>query len=101
MTTYYLHFPENSIFKVNWGCPNFFLYEFKLLSDHDQYDILFSRGVFVTSIIWEDKRFAVYTLYKFFVELEYNPTTNKIVNKISFVSGRNLDKYGNVDVLKL
>lgn len=71
------------------------LYEFKLLSDHDQYDLVFTKGQFIDSLIKGNARFALYALYKFFVEIEYDSVSNKIVNKVSFISGQKLDRYAN------
>ncbi len=69
------------------------LYEFKLLSDHEQYDLLFTKGVFITSRIDKGSTYALYSLETFFVELEYNPKNNKIVGKVSFVDGEKLDYF--------
>jgi len=90
----YLHFPENSIFKVNWGFPIFFLYEFKLLPEQEQYRKLFNKkGEFITYRLGPNARFALYALDKFFVEVEYNPKKNKIVKNISFLDGQKLEMY--------
>ena len=52
------------------------LYQFKLLSDHEQYDLLFTQGDFLDMVIAGNSRFAVYALFKFFVEVEYNNKEN-------------------------
>ncbi|MCX2680646.1 hypothetical protein OOZ15_11895 [Galbibacter sp. EGI 63066] len=44
-------------------------------------------------------RYALYAVNKFFVEVEYNTITNKIVNKVSFKTGDKLDRYSNLDSL--
>ncbi|PKD17655.1 hypothetical protein APR41_05455 [Salegentibacter salinarum] len=69
------------------------LYEFKLLLDEEQYRLLFNKGDFLTYRLEPNSRFALYALEKFFVEVEYNRKNNKIVNKVSFVSGEKLDIY--------
>ena len=69
------------------------LYEFQLLPEHEQYRILFSEGDFITYRLEPTARFSLYALDKFFVEVEYNTKSNKIVNKVSFVSGKKLDLY--------
>ncbi|WP_417885053.1 hypothetical protein [Zunongwangia sp.] len=69
------------------------LYEFKLLPEQEQYRTLFNQGEFITYRLESKARFALYALEKFFVEVEYDPKSNKIVNKVSFVSGKKLDLY--------
>lgn len=69
------------------------LYQYKLLSDQDQYDLLFTQGDFLDMIIAGNSRFAVYALFNFFVEVEYNNRENKIIGLKSFVTGEIIDKY--------
>ncbi|WBL24262.1 hypothetical protein [Zunongwangia sp. HGR-M22] len=69
------------------------LYQYKLLSDHEQYDLLFTQGDFLDMVIEGNSRFAVYALFKFFVEVEYNNKENKIISLKSFVTGEIMDKY--------
>ena len=69
------------------------LYQYKLLSDHEQYDLLFTQGDFLNMIIAGNSRFVVYELFKFFVEIEYNNKENKIIGLKSFVTGKIMDKY--------
>lgn len=69
------------------------LYEFKLKSDHEQYDIVFNQGEFIEYHIEESRRFALYAVHKFFVEVEYDLWTNKVVKKNSFVEGEFLHRY--------
>ena len=69
------------------------LYEFKLLSDHQQYDVIFIEGSFIDVLIEEKIRYALYAVDLFFVELEYDVDSNKIVGKSCFVTGHKLDKY--------
>ena len=69
------------------------LYQYKLLSDHEQYDLLFTQGDFLDMIIAGNSRFAVYALFKFFVEVEYNNKENKIIGLKSFVTGEIMEKY--------
>ncbi len=75
------------------------LYEFKLLPEQEQYRTLFNQGEFITYRLEPNARFALYALEKFFVEVEYNAKSNKIVNKVSFVSGNKLDLYSGVKIL--
>ncbi|SDX31933.1 hypothetical protein SAMN05216556_12452 [Aequorivita viscosa] len=37
--------------------------------------------------------FTLYSLFKFFVEVEYNRTKNKIINLIAFEEGKLLERY--------
>lgn len=72
------------------------LYEFKMLSDHKQYDLIFTKGDYLDVHIEVNSRFALYALFKFFVEIEYNSLNNKIANNVSFISGERLDRYSNL-----
>lgn len=67
--------------------------EFNRLSDHDKYDITFTKGDFIEYFVNGTQRFALYGVYKFFVEIEYDNRENKIINLISFVDGHTLNKY--------
>lgn len=69
------------------------LYEFLVLPDQEQYDIIFNIGEFLDVSLEENKRFVLYAVDLFFVEVEYNSIENRIVNKRAFVSGEILDKY--------
>ncbi|PKD18398.1 hypothetical protein APR41_04405 [Salegentibacter salinarum] len=71
------------------------LYEFKLLPEQVQYRILFNEGDFISYRLEPTTRFSLYALDKFFVKVEYNPKSNKIVNKVSFISGEKLNLYSN------
>ena len=48
------------------------LYEFKLLPEHEQYDLVFCKAQFLTYRLEEKKRFVLYALHRFFVEIEYD-----------------------------
>lgn len=41
------------------------------------------------------KRFALYAINKFFVEVDYDILNTCIVNKVCFKSGEKLDRYSN------
>ncbi|WP_424494116.1 hypothetical protein [Salinimicrobium sp. GXAS 041] len=69
------------------------LYDFKLKSDHEQYDMVFTQGDFVDYHIEQSKRFALYAVFKFFVEIEYDLWSNEVTGKRSFIEGDLLDKY--------
>ena len=74
------------------------LYEFKLLPEQEQYRKLFNEGDFITHRLGSKARFTLYALDKFFVEVEYNPKGNRIVNIVSFMSGKKLDKYSSLNL---
>lgn len=72
------------------------LHEFKLKSDNEQYDIIFNEGQFVTFHLEKSRRFALYAVFKFFVEVEYDIKTNKITGKKSFIDGKLLGRYSDL-----
>ena len=72
---------------------DFTLYEFNVLTEEKQYYLIFNEGIFLDEHHENDKRFALYALYKFFIELEYDIEKNKITNKVSFIYGEKLDRY--------
>ena len=75
---------------------NITLYKFKLQPEHDQYDLVFTEGEFITNREEGGIRFALYGFYRFFVEIEYDLKSSKIVEKRSFVSGKSLDRYSDL-----
>lgn len=57
------------------------LYQFNLLdSETEKYDIIFTKGKFIHALYEKDKRFALSAIKRFFVEVEYDPKSNKIVS---------------------
>ncbi|PZD76448.1 hypothetical protein [Mesonia sp. K7] len=73
------------------------LYEFNLLEEDQKYDITFTNGQFLTYHLTENKRYALYAIDKFFVEVTYLINHNKIIALNSFKTGKLLDKYSNLD----
>lgn len=67
--------------------------EFDKLSEHERYDIIFTQGDFIEYWINGNQRFALYGVFMFYVEVEYNAIENKIKNMISFDDGKLFDKY--------
>ena len=61
-------------------------------SNDEQWNELWENGEHLTSIKYIDSKFALYALHKFFVELELNPATDKIIGKVHFKTGKLLDK---------
>ena len=72
------------------------IYDFNTLSEHDRYDILFTKGQFVDTVSEGDIKYALYSLSYFWVEIEYDSPRNKIIGISSFVAGDTLNRYSNV-----
>ncbi len=72
------------------------IYEFNILSEHDKYDTVFTKGQFVDVVIDGYTKYCLYSVSMFWVELVYSVTTNKIIGISSFISGATLDKYSNI-----
>lgn len=74
------------------------LYEYMMLSETEQWNDLWDNGTYLTN----HKYCNLYALYDFFVEVEYDPTSNKILGKGHFKTGETLDRYsGSIDISKL
>ena len=72
------------------------LYEFNTLSFKDKQAAVWEQGSFIENKSVERGRLEHLSLYgidKFFVELVYNRDTNKIVEVLSFKTGKYLEKY--------
>lgn len=69
------------------------LHEYQKLTDHDKYDLVFKQGVFIDVYIKSDSRFALYSLFTFFVEVEYQVSQNKIIGIDYFIDGDKLERY--------
>lgn len=72
------------------------IYKFNMLSDHDKYDTVFTKGQFVDSVSEEKVKYGLYSISYFWVEVSYHPETNKIIGLNSFVEGASLNRYSNV-----
>ena len=78
------------------------LYEYMMLTDEEQWNNLWKNGTFLTHHIEPKQKFSLYALYDFFVEVELDFRTDKIIGKGHFKSGETLDKYaGNIDINNL
>lgn len=53
------------------------LYDFKLLPDQEQYHIVFTGGEYIDIRIEGSRRFVLYAVELFFVEVEYDNVHNK------------------------
>lgn len=69
------------------------LYEFKLLDKEKQYEVTFKKGTFIDYHLEIKRRFALYAVDRFFVEVEYNPENNSMENLKSFIEGDLLERY--------
>lgn len=67
--------------------------DFKDLAQNEQYDLVFSQGDFINYYLKGETRYALYSLFNFFVEIEYNVRKNKILDIIAFEDGKLLDRY--------
>ncbi len=72
------------------------IYDFNILSDHDKYDTVFTKGQFVDSVKDGRITYVLYALSSFWVEVMYDTPTNKILEIGSFIEGDNLNRYSNV-----
>lgn len=75
------------------------IYEFNILSQHDKYDLVFTKGHFVDTITQGDYKFVLYSISMFWVEIVYNNSENKLIQISSFISGEDLNKYSDLQGL--
>jgi len=68
------------------------VYEYLTLPKEEQWNALWDSGKFLTHRIDGDSKFTLYALDRFFVEVELDKS-DKIVGKIEFKYGHNLDNY--------
>jgi len=69
------------------------IYDYFMMNSHSQAINLAIKGVFVAKID-EGKTFKqLYSLSEFFVELEQDKSTKKLVGRAIFQSGSQLEKY--------
>lgn len=72
------------------------LYEYKMLSEDDQWDTVFSEGKFLDIVIEGNTKHVLYAIDKFFVEVEWNVENDEIIGKGAFKYGDTLNRYSNV-----
>ncbi|RKR13224.1 hypothetical protein CLV91_1939 [Maribacter vaceletii] len=73
-----------------------------ILLKEKQWYLLWKIGIFLTHHLEADKKFSLYALYAFFVEVELDPKTDKIIGMGHFKTGEELYKYvGNIDINKI
>ena len=66
--------------------------DFNILSEHDQYDTVFSKGKFLDIVIEDNSKYVLYAIDKFFVEVEWNIENDNIIGKGEFKCGETLDR---------
>ncbi|WP_405247847.1 hypothetical protein [Cellulophaga sp. Asnod2-G02] len=73
------------------------LYEYMMLDETEQWNVLWDKGIYLTHYLGNNEKCNLYALGDFFVEVELNHKTEKIVGKSHFKAGHLLDKYsGNI-----
>lgn len=78
------------------------LYEYMMLSEDEQWNDLWQNGEFITHFKAINCKFSLYALYNFYVEVELDQETDRIVGKVHFKEGHTLDKYaGSIDINEL
>ena len=75
---------------------NMTLYEYKMLSEDEQYDTVFSKGKFLDIVLEGNSKYVLYAINMFFVEVIWDNEKNEILGKGQFKEGDSLDKYSNV-----
>lgn len=73
------------------------LEEFLDLPGTRQFEIVFEQGIFLERRYEENREFSLYSVNRFFVELEYEKEENLIVGKQAFISGVGLEEYISMD----
>lgn len=69
------------------------MYEYFMLKEHDQVMVLADKGEYVATYDNGGTKFVLYSLSTFFLELEQDKTTQKLVGRQIFQSGAQLEKY--------
>ena len=67
--------------------------EFRTLPRQEQCDVIVSIGDYLESTRQDNLQIMLYAVDMFFVELYYDPVTQKIIKLRAFRSGPILDKY--------
>ena len=79
------------------------LYQYKMLSEDEQWDTVFSIGKFLDIVIEGNSKFVLYAIDKFFVEVEWNIENDKIVEKgeFKYVTRGSYRETGGANVAKI
>jgi len=62
------------------------LYQFKLLSEPEQYNTVWEKGILVDTRITAQYKFLLYKVGTFYVEIQYSSESNKIIGLECFVN---------------
>lgn len=74
--------------------------EYEALSPDDKFRIALTEGQFMDHKIEGAISYTLYSLDKFFVEIMYNVSKNKILDLNSFVQGHQLDRHTKIDAFE-
>lgn len=78
------------------------LYQYNQKTESEKAHILFTDGIFLESINYEENRNLLYSLFNFFVEVTYIADSNEISNLKTFKSTDLIEPYLNkIDLSKL
>ncbi len=69
------------------------LYEFQNLKTEDQWDELWEKGKYAGSFTSEDLAIELYTVYGFYVEVEFDTRNGSTLGINAFEDGPRLEKY--------
>lgn len=69
------------------------LYEFWLLNDRIQVDLLYKHGIYIGKRKEENKIMVLYQLYSFYVEIHYNKYRYLITQLDCFITTNSLTPY--------
>lgn len=74
------------------------LYEFNILELNERMEAVNQKGTFLDNYVTKDVKINCYAIDKFFVEVHYDAENNVITDVTAFKSGKNLDKYSNINI---
>lgn len=69
------------------------IYDFLSLNEQDRYQAVWDEGTHIDTKVKSEIICQLYAINDFFVELHYNPATNKLIGNLPFKQGEHLEKY--------
>ncbi len=69
------------------------IYDYNILSEEEQWDVLWDEGEFITSLNTKETDYILYAIDKFFVEVVMHPESSKVIRKSDFLQGQCMEKY--------
>ena len=60
------------------------IYDINILSEHDQYDTVFTKGQFVDTVTKGDVKYALYGVSMFWVEVKWDNKKGEVIGKGTF-----------------